>query len=315
MSFAAPAFLAALALIPLGIVAHRIARRRRRRFAVRLPAAATLAAVLPRVPAWRRHLPATLLAAAVAALAVALARPQKTVAVPVQQASVMLVTDTSRSMQATDVEPSRLDAALAAARRFLEKVPKTVRVGLVAYSQVPHTIQRPTRDREALRTTLDQLSADGGTATGDAVNAAIQALGPRRTRAQQTPAAILLLSDGKTTDGVDPVEAARQAGRLKVPVYTVALGTPDGFLPGGPFGAPVAVPPDPETLQAMSKVSGGQSFTVQDAAELSRVYRRLGSEVGTRPRKREITAMAAGAGLVLLLAGAGTSLRWRGRVA
>jgi Ca-activated chloride channel family protein len=148
------------------------------------------------------------------------------------------------------------------------------------------------------------------------VQAALQALGRRAgSRAPQTPAAILLLSDGKTTDGVDPVEAARQAGRLHVPVYTVALGTPDGFLPGGPFGAPVAVPPDPETLQAMAKVSGGQSYTVQDAGELTRVYRRLGSQVGTRPRKREVTAMAAGAGLVLLLAGAGTSLRWRGRIA
>ena len=196
-------------------------------------------------------------------------------------------------------------------------MPRQVQVGLVAYSQVPHTIQRPTRDRAALRTTLDQLTADGGTATGDAVQAALQALGRRTSRpqAQQTPAAILLLSDGKTTDGSDPIEAARQAGRLHVPVYTVALGTPDGFLPGGPFGAPVAVPPDPQTLQAMAKVSGGQSFTVQDAGELSRVYRRLGSQVGTRPRKREVTAMAAGAGLLLLLAGAGTSLRWRGRVA
>jgi Ca-activated chloride channel homolog len=315
VSFAAPAFLAALALVPLGLAAQALARRRRRRYAVRLPAAATLAAVLPRRSAWRRRVPAALLAAAVAALAVALARPQTTVAVPSEQASVMLVTDTSRSMQATDVRPSRLEAAVRAAGRFLDRVPKAVQVGLVAYSQSAYAVQRPSTDRDAVRSQLSALSADGGTATGDALDAAVAALRrSSRDRGRQVPAAIVLLSDGKTTDGGDPVEAARKAGRLRVPVYTVALGTPSGFLPGGPFGGAVPVPPDPETLRRIAAASGGQAFAVKDAGALDRVYERLGSQVGSKRKKREVTAGPAGLGLVLLLAAAAAMVRWRGRV-
>ena len=136
---------------------------------------------------------------------------------------------------------------------------------------------------------------------------------PEEGKTKRPPSAIILLSDGKTTEGSDPVEAAREAARLKIPVYTVALGTPDGVVPGGPAGY-IPVPPDPETLREMAQVSGGQAFEVDDGDELQGVYEKLGSSVGTRPEQREITAGFAGGGLILLLAAFGSSVYWRGRL-
>jgi Ca-activated chloride channel family protein len=315
MSFASPIFLLALLLIPLGIAAQIYARRRRRRFAVRFPGAATVAAVAARTSAWRRRVPPLLLALASVALAVALARPQATVAVPIERASVVLVLDTSRSMLADDVSPSRLEAAKAAATRFLDRVPPTLLVGLVAFSTAPHTFIDPTTSRDELRFTIASLSPDGGTATGDALRAALDRAKRRVGKdGKRAPSAIVLLSDGKSTDGQDPVAVAREAGRAGVPVNTVALGTPDGTVPGGPFNPIIPVPPDPETLRAMAQASGGRAFQVQDAQELDRVYQRLGSQVGTKKQRREVSSAFAAAGLVLLLGAFGTGARWRGRL-
>jgi Ca-activated chloride channel family protein len=318
VSFEAPLFLLALALIPAGLIAQRLAARRRRRYAVRFPAVATVAAVLPRTPAWRRRLPAALLAATVALLAVTLARPERTVAVPVEQASVMLVLDASGSMEATDVAPSRLAAAEDAAVRFLQRVPKNMKVGLVAYSTAPHTIQAPTTDREALRLTILSLYADGGTATGDALATAMHALGrdvddPTSRSAHPPPAAIVLLSDGKAMGGRDPDQVAQVAGRLHVPIYTVALGTPDGTVEG-PFGASIPVPPDPGSLRRYAKESGGEAFEAADAARLSQVYESLGSRLGSKPERRQATAGFAGISLVLLALATALGVRWRGRL-
>jgi Ca-activated chloride channel family protein len=297
------------------VVAQAIARRRRRRFAIRFPATGTVAAILSRTPRWRRRIPALLLALAVATLALALARPQRTVAVPVEEATVVLITDTSRSMQAKDVDPDRLEAARGAAKNFLSQVPRQMRVGLVAFSSTPHTVERPTRDRETISSVLDSLTADGATATGDALDVALDSLTERRNgRERRPPAAIVLLSDGKTTEGRDPIQIARRAARLKIPVSTVALGTPDGTVPGGPFGQPLSVPPDPETLRRISNITGGEAFSVDDAGELDRIYERVGTQVGTRPEKREVTAGFAGIGLVLLAGGVLAALRWRARL-
>ncbi|HEV3002581.1 MAG TPA: VWA domain-containing protein [Solirubrobacteraceae bacterium] len=313
MSFASPGWFAALALIPLGVLLYALARRRRRRWAVRFPAVATVAAVAPRPSAWRRRIPAALLALAVAALVGALARPQSTDAVPVERATVMLITDGSRSMQAVDVEPSRIAAAKAAARSFLDKVPDRLRVGFVGYSQTPTIVQRPTTDHRAVRTALDSLIADGGTATGEAIDAALSSLTERGQRGR-APAAIVLLSDGKSTDGRDPVEMARRAGRMKVPIYTVALGTEDGVVPGGPYGQPLPVPPDPETMRRIAEVSGGRAYEIDEGDALERVYDTLGSKIGTRDVKREASASFALGGLLLLAAAAGLAVRWRSRL-
>ncbi|HEY3019054.1 MAG TPA: VWA domain-containing protein, partial [Solirubrobacteraceae bacterium] len=201
MSFQAPLFLLALLAVPLlaGALVHE--RRRRRRYVVRFPATGTVRAVLGPAPAWRRHLPAALFLTALAALIVGLARPQRTVAVAVDKASVMLVLDVSGSMQATDVQPSRLDAARDAAKAFVNKVPDRLQVGVVAYRAIVDTVQKPTEDRDQVRRVLDGLVAEGGTATGDALTAALEQLRKVKGRdGRRAPAAVVLLSDGRTTE-------------------------------------------------------------------------------------------------------------------
>jgi len=315
MSFAAPAYLAAVLVVPLVAALWAWQRRRRRRFAVRFPGATVIAGVLGTAPAWRRRVPPALLACAAVLLAVALARPQASVAVAVERASVMLVTDESGSMSATDVQPSRLDAAQQAARSFMDRVPDTLLVGFVGYSSAVQAQLEPTVEHATVESAIDGLRADGGTATGDALTAALDRLEARRGKDGKTaPAAIVLLSDGKTTDGSDPTLAAARAAKLKIPIYTVALGTPDGVV-AGPIGEPVPVPPDPETLRQIAEQSGGRAFATGDAGELDQVYEQLGSRIGTRTEQREISVGFAAGGLLLLLGGLGTGLRWRGRIA
>lgn len=313
MSFAAPVALLALLLLPALAIAYVLRRRRRKEFVVRFPAASVLAGVVPRSPAWRRWLAPALLAASAVALVLALARPQATVAVPVERASVVLVTDASGSMRADDVEPTRLRAAQNAAQRFLDQVPDSLLVGFVSYSSAPMTVVEPSVDRTAVRSALAALRADGGTATGDALDSALDRLEARRgDDGEVDPAAVVLLSDGKTTAGSDPVRAAERAGALGIPIYTVALGTPEGVIQNGPYGGLLPVPPDPETLREIAERSGGAAFRVEDAAELDRVYEGLGSQIGTRDERREVSSLFAGGGLLLLLAGLAAGLRWRG---
>ena len=295
------------------LAAYALARRRRRRYAVRFPAAATLASV--RQPRLRRVLPAALLATAAALLAVAFAKPEATAAVPVEKASVMLVTDESGSMSANDVAPSRLEAARSAAQTFLDRVPDKLLVGFVAL-----------------------LLADqrGGRADARPRAGALRAAGPQRRRrdrhrrrartprstasrraaartATRAPAAVILLSDGKRTEGSDPLAAAQRAKQLGIPVSTVALGTSDGTV-FGPQGEPIAVPPDPATLQEISRITGGTFTEAADAGQLDGVYKKLGSKIGTKHVKREVSSSFAAAGLLLLLGGLGSGLRWRSRL-
>jgi Ca-activated chloride channel homolog len=300
MSFAAPLFLLGLLAVPLGAALHALARRRRRRYAIRFPGAplaATLAA-----PSWRRRVPGGLLALAAAALAVALARPEATVAVPVEEASVVLVTDVSRSMQATDVAPDRLSAAQAAAERFLDEAPEDLRVGVVAFSDTARVLQPPTTEHDRVRAALGSLVADGGTATGEGLDAALRSL-------RRPPAAVVLLSDGAATTGRDPLTVAQEAGERRIPVYTVALGTADGVVDGS-----LPVPPDPEALREIAGASGGRAYEAADGDSLAAVYEELGSRLGTREETREITAGFAGVGLLLLGGAMAASLRWTGRL-
>lgn len=311
MSFASPAFLVALALVPLALLAHSASQRRARRYAVRYPAVATLAPLLPRVSSWRRLLPLTLFLASLAMLALALARPHATVAVPKEQASIVLVTDVSRSMLAEDVDPSRLEAARSAAQRFLQEVPEEARVGAVAFSTDPHTVEPPSDDRGKIEELVDALSADGGTAAGDALAVAVGLVdGPAEDR---PPAAILLLSDGETTTGRDPLPVARRAGRLGIPIHTVALGTRTATITT-PDGTLIPVPPDPEAMRRIAELSGGRAFEVDDADELAGLYEDLGSRVATEEELREITGAFAAGGIVLLLAAAALGTRATARL-
>ncbi|HYF24098.1 MAG TPA: VWA domain-containing protein [Baekduia sp.] len=315
MSFGSPVALLALLAIPALLFARSAARARARRNAVRFPGVPVLAEVAGHETAWRRVLPLGLVLAALAVMAVALARPQTTVAVPDERASLMLVLDASRSMEAIDVDPSRLEAARAAALAFLDEIPDRVRVGVVGYSDRPYTVVRPSLDRTATDGTIRSLEPLGGTATGDALQAALEVLPRRLDAAGRRPAtAIVLLSDGQATDGADPVAVARRAGSARVPIYTIALGTPDGVVEGGPFGGVLPVPPDPQTLAEIAAVSGGAAYEVDDADRLKEIYQRLGAQLSTKREEREITAGFAGAALVLLLVGALLGARWQGRL-
>lgn len=319
MSFASPGFLVLLLGLPLLAAWYVSRQRERRRAELAFAAPAMTPSVVPRRPRWRRHVPALIAVIAIAALVVAAARPQTTVAVPQEQAAIMLLTDVSGSMLATDVAPSRLVAARRAAQRFVDRVPKKVQVGVMAFNQTPQLLQSPTRDRAAVAGALRALKVSGGTATGEAVQAATRLLAARKTPdGKRAPAAIVLLSDGASTRGVDPVGAAQQAARLKIPVFTVALGTPNGTITvprsNGQGTVTRPVPPDPESLARIARASGGRAFTAADAGRLSQVYERLGSQLGRKNEKREITAGFAGGALALLLLGAALSLRWFGRL-
>lgn len=309
MSFQAPLFLLGLTVVPIAIAALLLARRKPSKYVIRFPATATLAAVAPKHGRLRKNLPPALLMLALAGMAIALSRPEATVAVPVERASVMLVTDTSGSMNATDVQPNRLTAAKQAANRFLDNVPEQLQVGLVAFADGPHTVLRPTQDRTTVQATLDGLQAEGGTATGDALSSALQAL---ETGKDKPPAAIVLLSDGASKTGQDPASVAQEARAANVPIYTVALGTSEGVIETQ--GQVLAVPPDPEALQQVADISGGRAFTAEDADALDEVYETLGSRIGTKEEKREVSAGFAAFGLLALAGAAFTSLRWRGRL-
>ena len=314
MSFIAPLGLLVLFAVPLALIAHVAAGRRRRRYPVRFPALATLAAVAAPEPRWSRHLPFALLALALAALAISLARPEKTVQVAVERASVVLVTDISRSMSATDVSPTRLEAARGAAENFLDKVPDELRVGLVAFSDSAQTLQTPTTDHDAVSSALQTLQPIAGTATGAGLGTALNDLRIRgdEDSARRPPAALVLLSDGSATDGAAADRVAADAKRLRVPIYTVALGTPNGTIELQ--GRTLRVPPDPDALERIATASGGQAFRAEDSDQLDAVYDRLGSQIGTKPEKREITTYFAGAALLLLGAALVSSLRLGGRL-
>ncbi|HEY5428300.1 MAG TPA: VWA domain-containing protein [Solirubrobacteraceae bacterium] len=313
MSFAAPLWLLALVLVPVALVAYLVARRRATKYAVRFPAVSTVRAAVAARPSWTRHLPAGLVLAAVAALAIALARPQATYRVATNEASLMLVTDHSGSMAATDVQPTRLAAAVAAANTFISELPSTVRVGAIGFGSSPDAVQGPAANHAAARAVIDGQSATGGTDTGDALELALQLL--QGANPKHAPAAIVLLSDGAANAGPDPVAVARSAGRDRVPIYTVALGTAGGVLANpNPFGPPVSVPPDPQLMAQIAQVSGARAFNAQSADQLSSIYRRLGSELGSVSRKREITFVFAIAGMVLLAAAGVASVRTAGRL-
>ncbi len=314
-SFGAPVFLLALLIVP-ALIALMVANRERgKRYAVRFTGVAALKEAAGTVPAWRRHLPAALFLAALAVLGLALAKPQRTVAVPVERASIMLVTDHSRSMLAEDVNPDRMTAAKRAAARFLDQIPPTIRVGVTTYSDVPDGTQTPTRDHDAIRLTIENQVADGGTATGDALQVALDTLDRQQEAGEKVPAAMVLLSDGATTIGRDPVAVAQAAGDAKIPIYTIALGTSDATVPNPePGQPPLPVPPDPETLQAIADASGGRAFQAQDDQQLSQIYETLGSRLGTRDEEREVTSAFAVAGALLLLGAGAAAMRSAGRL-
>jgi Ca-activated chloride channel family protein len=323
VSFASPYVLLALLALPVLVGLYVGEQQRRQEAAEAFAVHRMQPSVAPRRPRWRRHLPQLAFLLAAVILIAAAARPQRTIATPVERASIMLATDVSGSMTATDVAPNRLVAAKQAARAFLDKVPARVNVGVMAFNQTPTVLSSPSTDREAARNAIARMTPSGGTASGEAIATAVTAL--RTNPASQgkrngpaAPAAIVLLSDGKSTSGRNAIAMAKSAGSAGIRVYTVALGTPNGTItvPRKTGGTTtVKVPPDPQALQAIAQAAGGKSFTAQSTDRLSEVYQQLGSQLGHKMTKREITADFAGGGLALLLLGGLMSLGWFGRLA
>jgi Ca-activated chloride channel homolog len=320
MSFGSPWTLLWLLAIPVLVGAYLLRERRRDRFAGRWTTPALLPNLVDRAPGRKRHLPVAILLVALAALIVGVARPHATVSVPREEATVLLAMDTSRSMGATDITPTRLVAAQAAASHFVDLVPKKFRIGVISFSSRAQLALAPTDDRALAQRAIATLRPQEGTAIGDAVRLAAR-LGLKQKGKDGTapPTSVLLISDGAPDGGrTTPRAAAQQALRLKVPVYTISLGTPDGTvqhrLPGG-FVETIRVPPSPETLQMIARTTGGQFFTAASDEELKSVYDNLGSRLGHIKKPREVTDLfAAGAG-VLLLTGVGLSAYWFRRVA
>jgi Ca-activated chloride channel homolog len=318
VSFQSPLYLLALLLVPAAVGVYLLADRRRRAGAARFASPMLMPAVAPAGPGFRRHLPLVLYAVALAAAAVALARPEATVAVPEERAAVVLTTDISGSMEARDVRPSRMTAVRRAALGFLEDAPDELRIGAVAFNHSVRRIEPPRAERDDTRALIEGLSPSGGTATGEGLAAAVGLLSRRGARdRERPPAAVILLSDGASTHGRDPIEVARQAGRLRIPIYTVAFGTDAGTIevrrPGGTT-ATRSVPPDREAMRRVATISGARTFDADARAELATVYERLGSQVATREERREVTAAFVGGAAAFLLLGGALSLRWFGRL-
>jgi Ca-activated chloride channel family protein len=332
LHFAAPDLLWALAAVPVIALLYLLAQRRRGRYAVRFTNLDLLATLVERTPSWRRHLPPLLYLAALSLLLASLAQPRMIVQAAREEATVALVMDVSGSMEAQDVTPTRLDAAKAAANTFLDQLPEKFRVGLVSFNDTAQPILPPTSDQTVVRGAVAGLRAQGGTAMGDAIMRALESTGasPATTAAPSplpsavpiraedagdkhaSPVVIMLLSDGANTGGAtEPDAAARAAAQVDVPIFTIALGTPDGTIRQG--NQPRQVPPDLETLARIAEMTGGQSFSAPTEEELSAIYQTLGSQLGYVDEEREISAAFVGAALVVLLAGGMSALHWFNR--
>ena len=322
MSFQWPGALLALTLIPLLAWGYIALQRRRHRYAVRFTNLNLLSNLVDAQPGWRRHVPPALFLAALAAAILGVARPEATIRTAREQATIVLATDTSGSMGAFDVMPSRLTAAQAAAEQLLEQLPPEIQVALVRFSTQASVVMPATTDREALAAALDSLQPEGRTALGDAIAFAVEvgvgATDPGDGSATgPAPVSILLLSDGANTDGTyEPLDAAELAAATDIPVFAVALGTPEGTVRVVDVTGKVqvlSVPPDREILARIAERTGGQFFDAPTAEDLQAVYREIGSRVGFETEVRDLSYLFAGQAGVLMLAGAALSALWFNR--
>jgi Ca-activated chloride channel family protein len=319
VSFAAPQFLVGLALVPLLVVLYAVHDRRRRRTLSRYASPALLPTVVDRSPGWRRHLPVAVLFVALTAMIVGVARPRATLNVARQEATVVIGVDTSLSMSATDVKPSRLARARGVALRFAKQGPSSFQVSVVSFGSRAVVSVPPTTDRSLIADSLRLLHPGTGTALGDAIVLATKiAKQERSSDGVVPPAALLLVTDGAPDGGQSPVpNAVQAASAAHVPVYSVLVGTAGGTieqkLTGG-FKETVKVAAQPGTLQGIAKSTGGEVFNSASDPRLKDVYERLASKLGKHRQTREISDLFAGGSAFLLLCGTALSLLWFRRV-
>ena len=335
MSFLWPLGLLALLVVPLAAAAYWLVDRRPSRYALAFPNLEVLAAVSEAEGKWRRRIPPALFLLALVAAGIAVARPQVNVMVDREQATIVLAVDSSGSMLAEDVPPSRLSAAKASMRTFLDDLPDKFRVGMVSFAEEAQVVAPVTSNRQPVREAIDFLFPMRGTAIGDAVaRAAELAQEATGTQAEtqisgfdlaqsdsdsgtSSPAAVLLLSDGFQTAGLlPPLDGAARAKELGIPVYTIALGTADGVidLSFGGEARRIPVPPDRETLRLIAQETGGKYYSAPSAEALRSAYSDLDSLLSREPGKDEATYAFVLAAALLGLGAAVMSALWFSRI-
>lgn len=293
---------------------------RRPRFTVRFSNLDLLDKLAPKRPGWRRHLGSGLFALALASMVVAFAQPVMTVKVPRERSTVIIAIDTSLSMAATDVKPSRLEAAQTAAIDFVHSLPPKLNIGLVSFAGTARLLVPPTQDRAPVTTAINGLKLDKATAIGDAVALSLDVIADQAVGIKEgkPDAAIVLVSDGETTVGLPTADSIPLAKKAGVPVTTIAYGTPNGTITvdedGDGVGQLTRVPVNVDELRGLAEGTGGASYTAESASDLSSVYKNLGSTIGMQEEKSDVSYRFVGGALLLLFVAAGTSLRWSGRV-
>jgi Ca-activated chloride channel family protein len=298
LSFLAPTRLWLLAVIPVLVVIYLLLVRRKRN-RNRQVGQTMFDLVIPRDRTWLRHLAVGLSILSLLTLTLAFAKPKDQVAVPRERATIVVTIDVSLSMEATDVEPNRLDAAKSAAEQFVQTLPPKFNVALVSFAGSAATLVPPTLDRGAVTAAIEALRPQASTAIGEGIYTSLAALSqvppdPGNPNAAP-PARIVLLSDGKTQVGRPSDQAALAAKARSVPIYTIAYGTADGYIDIG--GRREPVPVDRFELARIARISGGEAYTATSAGELKQVYKDIGSSVGTEKVDKEVTSRYAGFGL------------------
>lgn len=319
MTFLAASRLWLLAIPVALLVVYLLARRRTNPHAVRFTDLALLDKVAPNRPGLRRHVPVALLLVAMALLGVAAARPVTTVLVPSDEATVVLLVDTSISMDSDDVAPSRLDAAKAAALDFIAGVPPEVRIGVVSFSGTVRLMSAPTADRAETAAAIEAMQLGEGTAIGEAIFEGLRVVDAESARLQLDqqailpPAATLLvLSDGVTTVGRPDELAVAQAIERELPISTISFGTASGFVTY--LGETIPVPVNDTGLRAIAEQTGGQFFDAESAADLQAIFGTLETQVGRVEEPREVADLFGIAALVVAALGAGLGLWWFARI-
>jgi Ca-activated chloride channel family protein len=304
-----------LLLLVVGLIAAYVAMQfRRKEYAVRFTNLALLDSIAPKRPGWRRHVPATAFVLAMIALVTAFARPARPVKVPRERATVVMAIDVSLSMEATDVEPTRIAAAQEAAKSFVDLVPTRLNLGLVAFAGVAQVLVSPTTDHDLLKRSIDNLQLGPRTGVGEAVFASLGAIASVPSTPGQAPAPgrIVLMSDGETTVGRPNELAAAAAVEANVQVSTIAFGTDEGYVVVE--GRNLPVPVNRPALAQIAEATGGRAFEAATGKELRRVYADIGSSIGFRTEEREVTSWLVGLALAFALAAAAGSLLWTSRL-
>jgi Ca-activated chloride channel homolog len=346
MSFIWPAMLVLLLLIPLCVGLYLMLQQRRRRFAARYGSLGLLQGAMGtaerRGLGVRRHIPPALFLVGLTILMIALARPQTVVSLPRAEGTVILAFDVSGSMAADDLKPTRMEAAKAAARDFVERQPRSVQIGVVAFSDSGFAVQVPTNDQEAVLAAINRLTPQRGTSLGQGILASLKTIDlstgqriqgetngepPHLSNLTPTPAptpspvpkgtytsaVIVLLTDGENNESPDPNDAAQAAADRGVRIYTVGIGSAAGTTLHV-NGFTVHTELDEAMLQQIAQLTDGAYYNAENQEDLRTIYDNLGSQLVIKPEKTEVTALFAGAGILALLIGSTCSLLWFSRV-